>query len=130
MVKTSSATHTMSGEYCSQQPFHFIDNQRWTPPAVGHAEHLMAAPAAFVRAAARGDERYRALPMCVSPGANISPNVDRVASRPRLCVEIRDLGARSRLPHHAVFVKKSDAGNLRVRVGCPCLQGIAATLPW
>ena len=97
----------MSGEYSlpAAIPLHRRPamrlRRRWVM-----SEDLMTAPAAFVRAATRRDERDRTLPMGVVPGADISPDVDGVARRPWLCVQIRDLGARCRPPHQAVVIQE------------------------
>ena len=46
----------MSGVYSVGEPLDLIDDHDGIAPAMGLSVHLMTAPAALIRAAARGDE--------------------------------------------------------------------------
>ncbi len=109
MVKTSSEIHAISGVYCFKQPLHLIHYLERITAAVGLAVDLVAAPAAFVRAAASRDEVDGALLVMGSPGVDIAMEIDRLARGPGLCVQIGDLRTRRVLAEMARFIQ----------VGCP-----------
>ncbi len=75
------------------------------------SEHLVAAPAAFVRASARSDEVDRAFAVRIAPGLHVAVDVDRLSRRPGLAIEIGDLCALRRLVHFPLGIEVSDAGN-------------------
>src|SRR5665213_475850 len=72
---------------------------------------LVAAPAAAIRAAARGNEIDGALAVRVAPRFDVAMNVDGTARGPGLVVETSNLRACGVLMQAAVF-EIGDAGNI------------------
>src|SRR5271154_5883826 len=85
---------------------------------MGFAENLMAAPAAMVRAAARGNQRDRSLSVILPPSVDVTRAVDRVSRRPRLSVEVTYLFPRLGAHRHAIGIPKGNSGDIvqRLRV--------------
>jgi len=90
------------------EPLELIHDRAWLPAAVRLAEDFVAAPAAMVGAAARRDQRDRAHAVILAPDLNIARDIDGLAQRPGLPVEIGDLGARRRPVNRAVLTEESD----------------------
>src|SRR2546428_4253485 len=87
------------------EPLELIHDRAWLPAAVRLAEDFVAAPAAMVGAAARRDQRDRAHAVMLAPDLNIAGDIDGLAQRPGLPVEIGDLGARRRLVNRTILAK-------------------------
>ena len=83
-------------------------------------KHLVAAPAALIRAAAGSDEVDRSFTMRVSPCLYIAVDVDGLASGPGLAIEIGNLCALRSFVHLPRGIKVGDAGNRRIGVRGPC----------
>src|SRR5437867_3943083 len=73
------------------------------------AEHLMAAPPAVIGTAARGNQRYRTRAMMIAPGFYVTADIHRFPVRPRLRVDVRDLGATRRPADSPVLCPKGDS---------------------
>ena len=71
-----------------EDPLHFVHHGRRGPAPVRLAEGRMAAPAAMIRAAARRDHRDRSRAVMLAPDAQVSVDIDALAVRPRLRIEI------------------------------------------
>ena len=128
MVKTSSAAHTMSGEYVFNIHSTSSTTSFGIAPPVGLSEYLVTAPSAFERTSAGGDEGNRALTMRIAPGLHVSRNIDGVPRRPRLRVEVV-ICARVRFDEVAPFVEEDEPGNLTARASEPSREERRAIPP-
>src|SRR5262249_32545882 len=76
---------------------------------VSLAEYLMAAPAAMIRASASRNQRNRTHAMMLTPGREITRNIDGFPRRPGLGVNVTDLSTRLGLRDRAEWVTKGDS---------------------
>ncbi len=78
---------------------------------------LMAAPAALIRTAARGDEIHRTLAVVAAPGFYIALQIDGMASRPGLRIQIWNLCPWRILMEHARRIEVRNSCNLALPTG-------------